>query len=143
MRQHERQVEVGLLQPDPQRVAIDRLETGDFLVVVELRALFRRLRELVQADDLVLHQPRPRRAELRIDEPLQRVHEILRDELALLAVERRVGREVDALPDLERVRLAVVGDLGQRLSGERHELGRTRQVVVAEQRLEDHLLDLR
>ena len=71
VRQHERQVVVGLLQADPQRMAVDGLEPGDLLVVVELRVFLRRIRELVEADDLVLDQPCPRGAQLGIDEALQ------------------------------------------------------------------------
>ena len=61
------------------------------------RVFFALRGELVQADDLAFEQERVRRAVLRIHEPHVRVDEVLRDELALLALERRIGREVDAL----------------------------------------------
>ena len=111
VREHVREVVVGLLQADAQRVAVDGLESRDLRVVVELAAvLLRLLGQFVEADDLAFEQPRPRRMDRRVHQPLQRVDVIVGDELALDALERRIGREVDALLDLERVGLAVVGD---------------------------------
>ena len=84
MRQHVSQVVVGLLEPDAQRMAVNRFEAGNLLVVVEPGALLRRVGEFVQADDLALDQPRPRRAQAGVDQPLERVDEIFGDELAMV-----------------------------------------------------------
>ncbi len=46
---------------------------------------------------------------------------------------------MDPFLELDRVRLAVVGDLRQRLGGERYEFRRPREVVVRVERLEEHL----
>ncbi len=110
-------------------------------VVVELARLLGLRGELVQADDLAFEQERVRRAILRIHEPHVRVDEVLGGELALLALERRIGREIDALRDLERVGLAVVRDHGHAFGGHRHDLRRAREIVVGEQPLEDRLDD--
>ncbi len=141
MREDVRQVVVGLLEPDPQRVAIGCFDARDLRVVVEVAGRLRSLGDLVEAHDLAFDEPRPRRADLRIDQALERIRVIGRGQLALLSLERGIVDEVDPLPDPQRVGLAVVGDLGQRLGGERDELRRPREVVVREQRLEERLLD--
>ena len=76
VREDVRQVVVGVLEPDAQRVAVGRLESRDLRVVVELAGLLRRLGKLVEADDLAFDEPRPRRAELRVDQALQRIRVI-------------------------------------------------------------------
>ena len=139
VRGDEQEVVVGLLEPEAQRVAVDDLDPRDLRVVVELPALLRRRGVLVQPDDLALEQERVRGPVLRIQEPEIRVDDVLRDELALLALEHRVRREVDALAQLERVGLAVVGDLRHRLGQHRDELRRPREVIVGQQPLEDAL----
>ena len=139
--QHVRQVVVGFLQPEAQRVPVDRLHPGELAVVVELAALLRRGDLLVEADELALDQERPRRADSRVGEPLQRIDDVVGDKLARLALEHRVRREPDALPEPDRPGAAVVGDLRQRLGGQRHDLRGLREVVVGVQRLEDRLDD--
>jgi len=61
---------IGPLEAKPNRVAIERLQAGDGTAVVELPAALRGRRDLVQSLDLVRQKQRPRRANLRIEEPL-------------------------------------------------------------------------
>ncbi len=132
---------VGLDELELQRVAVERAQALDLRVVVELaRALGLRER-LVETREPVAHEEDVGRAHLRIDEPLHRVHEVVRGELALLSLEHRVVGEVDALLDADRPREAVGGDLGQRLRCARNDLVRPREVVVLVERVEDRRVD--
>ncbi len=122
---------------DAQRMPVDDLEPGHLGVVVEAFGLRGLLGDGVQADDLAVDQKPPRRAIGRIDEALDRIRVVGRGQLAALSLERGVGLEVDALAQLEQVGLAPVGDLGQHLCGLRHQLDRSREVVVGQQALID------
>jgi hypothetical protein len=62
-------------------------------------------------------------------------------ELARLALERRVRREVDPLPDPKNIGRAVVLHHRHRFERARHELQRPREVVVIEHRLVNVLDD--
>ena len=132
-------VVVGVRKLDAKRMAVDRFEVRELRVVVELARLLRLRGEGVEPFDLAIQQERVRRAVRRIGEAHERVHEILRDKLARRALERGVGREVDALAKAERVGTAAVGDLGHRLRHHGHELGRPREVVVGKKPLENGL----
>src|SRR5439155_24941700 len=79
----------------------------------------------------------PRAFYRRVEKPLDRVGLIGGGELAWLTFERRVGREKDALAQLEHVGRAVVLHQWHRLQRSRHELYRPREVVVIEHRLVD------
>ena len=98
--------------------------------------------DIVESDDLAAYQKAPWRPIRGVDEALDRVREVTRGQLALLSFERGVALEVDALPDMEQVGLAVVRDLRHRLRGLRPELERPCEVLVIEQPLEDDLHDL-
>jgi hypothetical protein len=125
------EVEVGFLQLEADRVAVAHLDAGDGRVHVERRArLLRLLHELVQADQLVLEEPLIRAREARIAKAADRVRDVLRRELALLALEHRIVREEDARPDAERVASAALLGQRHRLRDERHELHGPREVVV-------------
>ncbi len=139
----EEEVVVRFLEAKAERVAIDRLDAGDLRVVVEAPALLRRRRVLVETDDLAFEQERVGRPVLRIQEAHVAVHDVLRDQFAFRAFPDRVRREVDALPELERERPPVVGDLRHRLGEHRHKLGRPREIVVGQQALEDPFEDRR
>jgi hypothetical protein len=136
--EHVPQVAVRLLEPDDQRVAVGRLQPGDRRVVVEFRAGLGARAELVEPDDLAGEKEGVRRAVLRIEEAADRVGEVLRRELALLPLERRIVGEVDALPYAEGIGKPVGGDL-RHVGGARHELRRAREIVVGEQRVVDRL----
>jgi hypothetical protein len=92
---------VGLDQLELQRVAVGCAHALDVLVVIELARAFRFLERLVEAREAVAHEECVRRADLRIDEPLDRVHEIVRGQLALLSLEDGVVGEIDALLHLD------------------------------------------
>jgi hypothetical protein len=127
-----------LAQLHSQRVAVERLQPFDLSVVVELAAFHRLGVELAQADDaLVLERRQARALELRVVDALERVDEILGDELARLALEGRIVGEEDARTDLEGEGPEVFRDLGHSLGDERLQLERPGQVVVGEQRIED------
>ena len=141
VRHHEGKVVVGPREPHAQRVAVDGLEVGQLRVVVEPAAFLRRGRQRVEAADLALEHERVRRAVRRVEEPHERVDEVLRGQLARDALERRVGREQDAAPQPERVGPAVVRHLGHRLGRHRHEARGAREIVVREEPVEDGLED--
>ncbi len=100
--------------------------------------LLPRAREhLVHPGDVALELVEVRGLLLRIEEALDGVHVVLRDELALRALEGRVLGEVDPRLHLHRVERAVLGDFRHRLERVQHELQRPREVVVLERRIED------
>src|SRR6266545_3829208 len=104
----------------------------------------RRLRaKLVETDELVAEQELVRRVDRRVHEPHEREYEVLRDELAAHALERRIGCEVDAFADSHRPRLRVVFGDRQRFGCERHDLRRPREIVVRQQPIEHELENAR
>ncbi len=141
-REDVKEVVVGLGEVDAQRVAVDHLDTGNLRVVVELPGLLRAVGDVLDAGHAVLDQPEVGRAQLRIDQAFHRKFIVARDELPLASLERGVVGEVDSLAQLERVRAAVVRDLGQRLEGLGLQLGRAREEIVGERRLDDLLDDV-
>src|SRR5436309_2981042 len=102
-REHVREIDVRLLETDDQRVAVGRLQPRDRRLVIELAALLRLCRELIEPDDLAGEEKGIRRAVLWIVETAERVGVILRRELALLALERQIVSEGDALADAQGV----------------------------------------
>jgi hypothetical protein len=115
-REHVREIEIGLLQADHQRVAIRRLDPRD-----------------------PFEQERVGRAILGVKEASEGVRVIERGELAFAASEHRVVREMDARFHRHPIGPALIRDLRQRRCGIRHQLRRARQVIVGEQRIEDGL----
>ncbi len=132
---------VGLLELDLQRVAVERLQALELRVVVEPAARLRGRDELVGADELAVEVEAPERAHPRVDQPLPAVDVVRGDELARLALEHRVRREVDAGLDPDDDRRAAVADFRQRPRGRRPQRVRALQVVVLEQRVEDPAAD--
>ena len=117
-----------------------RLQSRDRLVVVELRAAARRRDELVHPLEAAVEHLHRVRAHARVHHALPRVDVVVRGQLALLPLERRVVGEVDARLDADRPRAPVGRDLRQRGRGVRHQPVRAREVVVGEERLEDRAL---
>lgn len=56
-RKHVEKTQIGLLQPDAKRVAIDDLEAGDGRIVVEFARFQRRFADGVGADHLAVDEP--------------------------------------------------------------------------------------
>ena len=131
---------IGLREPEPHRVAIERRQAFDRRVVIELAARLRRLDRPLRADDLALQVPRERRAHARIEQALPRIDVVGGGQLAALALECRIIGEVDAGPNANGPGPAAVLDLRQRRRGARHALVRPREVVETVQRLEDRAL---
>ena len=135
---------VGARQPYLQRVAVQRAQPRDRGVVVEMRTrLARRVDDRARADDQVCQRRVPAAAQVGIDRPLDRVDVVRRDELARLALERRVVGEQDSVAQADRPGLAVVGDHRHRGRGAGHDLRSRRQVFVFVERLEDGTRDAR
>ena len=130
-----KEAQVRLLEPAFQRVAIDDFEPGNGCVVIELSGLRCLRSHLVSADDLALDQPLPRAFYRRVEQPLDGIGLISGGELAWLALERRIGREKDALAQFEYIRRTVVLHQWHRLQCPRHQFHRPREVVVIEHRL--------
>ena len=128
-----------LLEREAHRVAVERADAFDLLVVVERLLLVEgALAQLRQAEIAFRLHARPHRALVRrIGEALPRVDVVLGDELAPLALERRVVGEEDAGPDPRGPDAEVVGVLRHAVGGERLDLHRPRQVVVGVEALED------
>ena len=129
------------VEPDPDRVAIDRLQAGDRLVVVEPAALARRGDQLVHPLEAPVEHLHRVRAHARIEHALPRVDVVVGGELALPALEHGVVGEVDARLHADRPQPPPVGDLGQRDGGVRDQLVGAREVVVLVERVEDHAID--
>ena len=136
-----RKIVVGLRQTEAQAVAIDRLHARYFGVVIELPGLLRLCRYRVQAGDLAFEHESPLRAVGGVHEAHVAVHEVLRGQLAFLALEGGVGGEENSLAQLEDVGLALVGHFGHGLGRHRHKLRRSRQIIVSQQALEDRFID--
>ena len=111
-------------------MAIDRLQTFDSRVVVELAVRFRSRDDLVRADKLAVEDLVRDGAHLRIEDALPRKNIVGGGELALRALERGIVAEIDARPDLDRPRLAVSRYLRERHRGVGHDLVRPRKVIV-------------
>src|SRR5262249_2252350 len=116
--------EVGLFQPDAQRVTVDDLETRDRRVVVELPGLFRLCARFFASHDLAIDEPGPGTPHFGVEQPLERVDLVRRGQLARLALERGIGGEKDALAQPERIGLAAVRYGRHRLQRSRHKLHR-------------------
>ena len=96
-----------------------------------------RIAQLHQPDDLVVREARHARAfKARVEMALDRVHIVGRDQLALLAGERRVVVEVDAGLEPHREGLEIGRDLGQRHRRVRPDAHRPRQKLEAIGRVE-------
>src|SRR2546423_14806469 len=134
--EHIGQVAIRLVEADHQRVAVGRLQAGHRRVVIEGGAGLGAGAEIVEPDDLAGEEEGVGRAVLRVEEAADRIGKVLRRELALLPLERRIVDEIDALLYPEGVGASIGRDL-RHLRGARHELRRTREVVVGEQRVED------
>src|SRR5439155_24413260 len=98
---------VGCLELEAQRVLVERDHARNRRFVIEAAVLACGFDLLVEPLDLALDHERPRRAVLRVGEALERVDEVLCGQLALLSLERRIGREIDAAANLEQIRAAV------------------------------------
>ena len=82
-REHVREAQVGRVEPDAQRVAVDDLEPRHRRVVVEVAASSSRLRaRLVAALELAFEQPHPRRLDRGVEEALEAVGEVGGGQLA-------------------------------------------------------------
>ena len=93
----------GGLQPYAQRIAIQCLQTFYRLVDVELRSF-----EFFIADNFSFKHEQPGRFQRRIIQAPYAVQIILRRQLALLALECGIWREVDAGLYMHRVGLAAI-----------------------------------
>ena len=72
--EHVQEAQIGLLQTDAQRVAIDDLEARESARRSRICPILSALaRELVGADDLALDHPQPWTLHRRIEQPLERV----------------------------------------------------------------------
>ena len=127
-----------LLRPELQRVAVERAQALDGLVVVEGLAGLAHLRVVfVEPEQLeLLHFAPRRRGHGRIGEALEGVDVVLGRQLPALALEGGIVREIDAGAQLDRPQLVVVGALRQRRRGQRFHLRGTRQLVVGVEPLE-------
>src|SRR5207249_12194001 len=118
---------VDFLEMNSQGIPVRNFESRDLRFVIEPACLCGPGAGLIEADDLSLEQERVRRTVPGIEKTLDRIGVVLRRELPPLAFERRIGGEIDALLDPERVGFAVVRDLRQRFGREGYELRGTRQ----------------
>ena len=132
-----RKVVVLRREADLQRVLVGRLQPFDRRVVVEAAELAPALHQRIEPGDLALEQIEVRRLQLRVEEPLDGERVVGGDELAALAAESRIGREVDAWLHAKRVRQSVARHRGQRLRGVRIQLRRPREVVIVDEEIED------
>jgi hypothetical protein len=118
---------------------IDGADAFDLLVVIERLLLVERaLAQLGQAEISLRLHPRPHRALVgRVGEALPGVDVVLSDELAPLALERRIVGEEDARPHARRPDAEVLRVLRHAVGGERPDLDRPREVVVGVEAFED------
>jgi len=100
-RKHVQEAQVRPVQPDAQRVTVDRFQAGDRCVVVELSGLDCLGAQLVGADDLALDQPQPRTFHRWVEQAPDRIGVVAGREFARLALECRIRREEDSGLNLE------------------------------------------
>jgi len=125
---------IGARQADLERARVERLQSRDRRRVVETALLAARGRDqVVEALDQPLEVRPAHRDARRVGDPLHAVDEVLRDELARLAAERRVRREQEPRPEAQRVGASVGGHLRQRLRRVRDHAHRPCEVVVGEE----------
>src|SRR4030095_12003678 len=120
-----------------QRVAVESLQTLDRRVVIEGARGAGPREHVVQANQVLFQQIEPIRANLGIDDPLDRIDVVVGGELARLAFERGVRGKVDAALALYRVGPALVGDYWQALGGVRDKTDGPREIIVRVKRFED------
>jgi hypothetical protein len=128
-----------LAEPDLERVAVEGAQALDLAVVVERPlAVERRLAQLGQSEVLLGLEARPDRALVgRVGEALERIHVVLRDQLAALPLEGRIALEVDPGLDANRPDAKVGRRLGRPRGRQRLDLDRPREMVVLVERFED------
>ena len=90
----------------------------------------------------MIEDVQPVRPYLRIENPLDAVDVVLGGQLAPLALERRIGGEIDARLHLDRVDAAAVADLRHAVGGVRDHAHRAREIIVGVQRVEDRPADV-
>ncbi len=135
---------VGGMEPDLQRVAVERAQAFDRRVVVHLRAgLARGVDDRARADDQLGERRVAAVAQVGVEMALDRIHIVLGDQLARLGLEHRIVGEQDSLLHAHRPRLAAVGHLGHRLGGVGDDLGRRGEIVELVERFEDVARDAR
>ena len=128
-------------QLDLERVAVDRLQPLDGSVVIELVRLARLRDRRSGAGDVGLDLADLRGAHLRVHHALDRIDVVLRDQLALLSLERGIVGEIDARFHAHRVGEAIGADLRHRHERFRRDLHRPREIVVAERRVENRVVE--
>ena len=133
---------VRFLETQAQRIAIERLQAFDLLVIVEAIRLARALERLVEPDQPMIEKIEPVRTYLGVEDALDREDIVFGGELPLLPLERRIFGEVDPGTDLDREGAPAVGDLRQAGRGVGNEPHRTREVIVRVERIEDRVADV-
>src|SRR5947208_15751179 len=93
---------VRFLETQAQRIAIERLQAFDLLVVVEAIRLARALEQLVEPDQPMIEKIEPVRTYLGVEDALDREDIVFGGELPLLPLERWIFGEVDPGTDLDR-----------------------------------------
>ncbi len=93
--------------------------------------------KFVEADDFALKQELPLRTPHGIKEALEAIDKVLSHELAFLAVENRIRREINSFAQFERVGEPHVLDRWHGFNHLRHEFGGARQVVINQQAFAD------
>src|SRR4029450_8129031 len=126
---------VGCLEANAQRVEVDSLHTLDLLIVIERLGLARAFENFVEAYEPAIEDVEPVRAHLGIEDALDGIDVVFRDELALLALERRIVGEVDPGTHFDREGAAAVADLRQTVGGVRRETYGPREVIVCIERV--------
>ena len=126
----EQEVVVRRVQADAQGVAVGRLQAGHRDLVAEALA------QGLVAGDLALEHIGPGRLERGVVQALDAVDVVLGRHLAPRALEGRVRREQDAGADAEGIGQPVRAHLGHGGGRVRAQPGRARQVVVAQQGIE-------
>ena len=119
-------------QLDLPGVAIKRAQAFQRRIVIKLVGLARLGDIFIGAGNHAFHLAQLRGRQARVHQSLHGVHIILGHQLALFAIERRVVGEINAGLDAQGDGLEVGGDFrhfGQRV---RHELQRSRQIVIGQ-----------
>ena len=129
--------QIGLRQADLQGVAVDDLEAGQRRVVIEASCLRGRGDRLRAAGNFAFDQPDPWALHGRVEQALDRVRVIGGGELAGLALERRVGSEVNAFANAADIGHSAILNHRHRFQRARHDLHRSREIIVVEHRLVD------